>query len=404
MGLFRRVWKAIAGVVAAAMAVWPGAAPAAESAPVHIGMTGEFGLKNSTSAQSIEKGIRIAIDEINARGGVLGGRPLVLVAKDDRSVPARGIENVRELAALPDLVAVFVGRFSPVALELLPVVHEIGLVMFDPWASADGIVDNKRDPNYVFRLSLRDSLAMPAMFGHAAERGFGLVGLMVPNTAWGRSNLLAAERHVAQTGAPRLVGIEWYNWGDRTLVDKYQALRRLGAQAVVFVGNDLEGEALLKEMAVLPPTERLPVISHWGVTGGDFHRRVGEALAKLDFAVVQTCSLLTADPEVTGRFMTGARKLFGIERPEEVEAPVGAAHAYDLTHILARAIALAGSTDRAAVRDALERVTDYRGLVRHFPRPFSPTRHEALAPEDVFMARFRGDGVIVPLVPRRAGR
>ena len=58
-------------------------------------------------------GIRVAVHEINSHGGILGGRPLILETKDDRSVPARAIENLKEFAAVKDLVAVFGARFSP---------------------------------------------------------------------------------------------------------------------------------------------------------------------------------------------------------------------------------------------------------------------------------------------------
>jgi len=69
-------------------------------------------------------------------------------------------------------------------------------------------------------------------------------------------------------------------------------------------------------------------------------------------------------------------------------SPVGVAHAYDLTHILAKAIDLAGSTRREAVRDALERVPSHAGLIRKYNPPFTPKRHEALSESDVFLARY----------------
>ncbi|MBZ4110660.1 hypothetical protein JYI40_23695, partial [Escherichia fergusonii] len=87
----------------------------------------------------------------------------------------------------------------------------------------------------------------------------------------------------------------------------------------------------------------------------------------------------------------------GIQRIEDIESPVGVAHAYDMTHILAKAIQLAGSTDRSAVRDALEKVPLHDGLVRRYAPPFTATRHEALTPAELLMARYRDDGVIVPV-------
>ena len=73
------------------------------------------------------------------------------------------------------------------------------------------------------------------------------------------------------------------------------------------------------------------------------------------------------------------------------------AHAYDMAHILAKAIDLAGATDRAAVRDALEKVRLHDGLVKRYAPPFTPTRHEALGPDELLMARYREDGTIVPV-------
>lgn len=90
-----------------------------------------------------------------------------------------------------------------------------------------------------------------------------------------------------------------------------------------------------------------------------------------------------------------AARLSGIADVRRIPSPVGTAHAYDLTHILALAIQRAATTERAAVRRALEEVKNYSGLIKDYRQPFSATRHEALAPEDVFMARYDEDGAIV---------
>ena len=56
--------------------------------PIYIGLDAEIGHKTSTSDEAIRNGILIAIDDINQAGGLLGGRPLELLIKDNRSVPA----------------------------------------------------------------------------------------------------------------------------------------------------------------------------------------------------------------------------------------------------------------------------------------------------------------------------
>ena len=364
--------------------------------PVLVGLDGEFGLAHSTSAEAIERGILTAIDEINRAGGVLGGRQFKLVTKENHSIAARGIRNIKEFAAMPDIVAVFGGRFSPVLIEELPILKETKTLLLAPWSSADGIIDNCMTPNFAFRLSLRDSLAMPFMLTHAADHGFRNVGLLLTNTAWGRSNLAAAERYFASGGGVSSVGTAWYNWRDQSLIDKYAILRKAGAQAIILVANDDEGATLVREIAALPKDERLPLISHWGVTGGSFAEQAGPALNEVDFSVIQTFSFFKADPVRVAKILTVTERLFGISKIGDIVSPVGFAHAYDLTHILARAITKAGTADRAAVRDALELVTDYKGLVRDFPQPFTATNHDALGSDQLFMARYRADGMLIP--------
>jgi branched-chain amino acid transport system substrate-binding protein len=381
---------------AASLALLTGLAQAAGPQPVLLGIDGEFGLDNSTSAQAVELGMRAAITEINEAGGVLGGRPLQLVTKDHRSIPARGIRNIQEFARMPDLVAVFGGRFSPVVIEELPTLRSTRTLFMAPWSSADAIVDNDMRPNYVYRLSLRDSLAMPRLLQAAQRRGLDRVGLLLTNTSWGRSNAVAAERALAGKRRMRIVGTSWYNWRDASLVGKYQQLRAAGARAIVLVANDDEAAMLVREVAALPKEQRLPILSHWGVTGGEFAKQAGPALQQVDFSVIQTFSFWQADQARVHRFLASAAKVSKVARIEDIKGPVGAAHAYDLTHILALAIGQAGSTDRKAVRDALERLPAYRGLIKHYAPPFTPTRHEALGPGELLLARYRADGVLVP--------
>lgn len=378
------------------MMVMVGLAQAAQAGEsVRIGLDAEFGLLGSTSAQAIEQGITVAMAEINAGGGVLGGRPLELVKRDNRSVPARSRENLTELADMPNLVAVFCGRFSPVVLENLDLVHRLGIILMDPWASADGISENGYQPNYVFRLSLRDRWAMPEMMRHAMAKGASRIGVLAPNTGWGRSGVAAIERTTG-SGMPIVAGVSWYNWGDKSLARPYVELLRKGAQAVLFIANDAEGAVLLREVAAMPENERLPLIMHWGVTGGSLVQQAGSAFGLLDLSVVQTFSFLTADPRRVAHFLDGWKKLYGPIQPEAIAAPVGVAHAYDLTHLLARAIDLAGTTDRAQVRAALEKLREHDGLVRRYAPPFTATNHDALTADNVFMAGLRADGAIVP--------
>lgn len=204
----------------------------------------------------------------------------------------------------------------------------------------------------------------------------------------------AAESYATTHQSPEIVGSTWYNWGDKSLLEKFQMLRKSGAQAIILVANEVEGSLLVKELAALPREERLPVISHWGVSGGDFAAMVGVALKEVDFSVVQTFSFFGTRRDKAHQVLDGASRLFGINDTAQLVSPVGLAHAYDLTHILARAIDKAGTTDRSAVRKALEEVRGYNGLIKDYPQPFTASRHEALGPEEAFMARYEDRALV----------
>lgn len=373
---------------------------AAEKKPVYVGLDAELGYVGSTSAQAIRMGMLIAMEEVNQAGGVLGGRQLALIERDNKSLPARTLVNLKEMAAQPDLVAVFGGRFSPPLLESLPLIHELKLPLLDPWASADGVVDNGYAPNYVFRLSLRDSWAMPTMLRHATKKGAKQVGLLLLNTGWGRSNQAAAEAYVALHPEMKIVGTQWFNWADKTFLDEHRALKLAGAKAIVFVANHEEAVRLIRDIATLPKAERLPIVSHFGVSGGNFFEEAGSALQEVDFTLVQTYSFIGAKGPKARQVLAAAQKMFGVKDARSLAAPIGLAHAYDLTHILARAIDRAGSTERPAVRAALEQVRNYDGLIKRYPQPFTPARHEALSQGDLFIARYAPDGAIVRIADR----
>jgi len=373
----------------------PGLILAADNKPpVLIGLDAEFGHRSSTSAQAVQQGMQIAIDEINQAGGVLGGRKLELLTSDNRSIPAIGVDNLKALAEKPDLVGVFGAKFSPVVTEWVPVAQTLELPIFATWSSADEITDHPYRPSYSFRLSLKDAWAAPVFLRFALEeRHAKRVGLLLPNTSWGRSNRAAIQKQARHMGVS-IVGERGYNWGDKSLIEHYQSLRNLGAEAIILIANEAEGAILVREVAALPKEQRLPMISHWGITGGNFAQLTGEALSQVDLSVIQTYSFVDASDPVAQRVLAALRAKYGIENARKLQSPVGVAHAYDLTHLLARAINKAGSTDRRKIRDALEQLDVYNGLIQRYVQPFTPQRHDALSPDRAFMARYAQDGTL----------
>lgn len=375
------------------------AVPRASATADHIviGLDADMSSGAAQGGEAIRRGAEVAIREINARGGVLNRR-LQLEVRDHRGNPARGKDNILEFAAMDNLAAVIGGIHTPVALAELDLIHKHQIIYLGAWAAGTPVVQNGQRPNYVFRVSVRDAFAGEFLLRAATDRGFRAPGLLLERTGWGRSNVRAFVT-AAQNRGIRIALIQWFNWGVKDLRPQTRLLKAANADVVLLVANPREGGLLVRTMASAPKDKRLPIISHWGITGADFPDLVGENLNRVNLSFLQTYSFLTPTyPDRAANFLKQYYRLFPpASSPRHVTSPVGTAHAYDLVHLLAKAIKQAGTTKRAAVRDALEKLPPHAGLVRDYAPAFTPKRHDALTTADFSLARYAPDGAIVPV-------
>ena len=365
--------------------------------PIVIGLDADMSKGAAQSGEAIRRGLVLAIEQINGRGGVLG-RPLALEVRDHRGTPARGRDNIEDFAAMDDLVAVVGGIHTPVALAELEAIHRHGLPYLSPWAAGTPVVANGYDPNFVFRVSVRDEHAGGFLVKAARDRGFERLGLLLWRTGWGRSNETAMRAALARQGL-QPAAVAWFNTGERDMSAQIDVLRAAGAEVVMLVANPTDGLVAVREVAGRPAAERLPIISHWGITGGDFFTQAGAALAKVDLSFLQTFSFFDPPfPERAARLYEAYCARFGgCASPADVFSPVGTAQAYDLVQLLGRAIERAGTAERASVRRSLERLERYDGLLRNYDPAFTPERHDALDASDFRLCRYDAQGAIVPI-------
>ncbi len=368
----------------------------AEDNAIIIGLDADMSSGSAESGESIRRGAALAIDEINGGGGILG-RQLELAVRDHRGNPARGIDNIEEFAQTQNLVAVLGGLHTPVAMAELEAIHRHRIIYLDPWAAGTPVIENGYNPNYVFRVSVRDEYAGGFLVGEALHLGYQRLGLLLEQTAWGRSNHQAMVSALQSHGLEP-VSVQWFHWGSKNLSDQINTLHSVGADVVMLVANAPEGIALVQSMAALPEERRLPIISHWGITGGNFFRDSQEHLSGVNLVFLQTFSFI--DPPFPDRAKPVVdaylRTFPEAQSAEDIFSPVGTAHAYDLVHLLRLAIEKAGTIDRAAVREALEHLDKYEGLVRDYAPPFRPDNHDALNADDFRIARYGKHGSIVP--------
>jgi branched-chain amino acid transport system substrate-binding protein len=376
-------------IAAAGLAV----GPALAADPVKIGHVAALSGGSAQSGEAITRGLTIAIDEINAKGGVLGGRKLELVQRDDESTPPKGLTAARELVFKEKVAVIFGGIDSPVALAMVPLLNKEKVPHMAVWAAGTGITRNGANPNYIFRVSAVDVLVDVKLLQYANEKfGAKKAGLILINNPWGESNEKGLIEAVKTNTAIQIAGVEKFENSDVDLVPQLTRLREKGADVLILVGNAAPGAQVMKARERL--SWKVPVVSHWGISGGRFPELTGPTAGEAHF--VQTYSFFGKQSPVGERVLAALKKKYpAIKGPGDIFAPIGTANAYDAMHLVAMAIEQAKSTDGDAIRTALEDLKgSYQGLIKTYSKPFAADNHDALGPSDYIMVHYEGDNVV----------
>jgi len=386
----KRGWLTL--LTLAALAAFAGA-PAAQQAPIKLGLAAAVSGGSAASGEAIKRGLSIALDEINGKGGLLGGRKLELVVRDDEGNPQKGVTIARELVEREKVAAVFGGLHTTVALAQVPVWQELATPYVGTWAAGTNITRNGKKPNFVFRVSANDDEVDKFLVRYAAEQlKRGKPGLLLENTAWGQSNEAGLTKWFGERGV-KAVGVEKFNWNDPDMSPQLLRLKQGGADVVMLVANAPEGAQVVKSKAKVG--WEVPIVSHWGISGGRFAELTGELSEGVVF--VQTYSFFGKQNARGEAVLKALKDKYGVKGPEDVTAPVGTANAYDALHLVALAIEQARSTDGTKVRDALEELkADHAGLIKTYKHPFTSEQHDALTERDYIMVVWKG-GKIVPV-------
>jgi tripartite ATP-independent transporter DctP family solute receptor len=357
-----------------------------------MGLDADLSGGGAIAGGAIWRGMDMAVDEINAKGGILG-RPLRIIARDHRMNSQRGLENIKTFAALPGMLATFGGMHTGIVMDELETIHRLQMPVLIAWCAGSGIIHHHYQPSYTFRVSIDDSWAAPFLLEHALRRGHR-IALLLEHSAWGRSNENALKSQISKL-PPGTVTLEWLNKGETNFVSRLQNLQSRGIEVLLLVANAPESFALIKEMAKLP--KPMPIYAHWGLTGGDFWRQSHKALEKVDLRFVQP--MLLKNGKSNSRidaFVERYRTRYRLDALAPIPAPASTVQAYDLVQLLARATTQAGSGEHSKIRLALETLKKpYAGVIRDYAPPFTPDRHDALEPNRLFLARYDSKGHIV---------
>src|SRR5258706_9597276 len=259
--------------------------PVIAQEPIKIGLVTALSGQSARAGEAITRGLQVAIDELNAAGGVLG-RKFELVRRDDEATPAKGVIAARALV-FKEKVAVLVGGLdTPVSIAIIPVITEAKVPFMGPWAAGTPITHNGTNPNFAFRVSAVDEIVDKAMLQYA-QKNFSAKkpGLILINNPWGESNEKGLKAAMAAKGVTP-AGIEKFEGTDVDVVPQLTRLKNAGADSLFLVANVGPSAQVVKSLDRMG--WKPPIVSHWGPAGGRFTELAGPSAPSVHF--VQTYS------------------------------------------------------------------------------------------------------------------
>lgn len=324
-------------LLAATLAAPGNAAETIEIAAIYA-LTGEAAGTNAPSVL----GVRIGVDEINARGGILG-RELQLQVYDNQSTPI-GSHLAAQQAADSQAVAIIGASWSPHSLPIAKVAQARGLPMISNHSTDLQVT---RVGNYIFRVCFTDEVQGAALARFAREDLKASTATLFVNLASEYSTGISQvfQKHFEQSGG-RVILVREYKSRQRDFADLIRDAGRARADVLFLSGYDESGS-----IAGLAQDKGVESIS----LGGDgcanpsFLTKGGNRLKRAYYSTHWAPSL-DSSREFTARY--GSMTNFG----------TGTALAYDAIMVLSDAIKRAGSLDRAKIRAALAETRSFEGV------------------------------------------
>ena len=342
--------RLLAAVLAAA------ALPAYAQAPleVKIGTASPLSGTGAHQGKDIENGARMAVDDLNAKGLVIGGRKVrfVLQAEDDGADPKMGTAVAQKL--VDNGVAAVVGHLnSGTTVPASKIYHGAGIPQISPAATTP--LYTRQGYRTAFRVVASDSLVGKTLATYAiktlrAQR----IALIDDRTAFGQGLADEFARGVKAVGGAQLVSRQFTNDKATDFNAILTQIRGHKPDLIFYGGMDAVAGPMLKQMKALGIDAKF--VSGDGVCSEKLPQLAGDALGNdRVFCVVAGGVSGASEEAAADAFAERYRQRYRI--PLQTYAP----YAYDATMVFAQAMQQANSTDPARFLPALAR-TRYHGV------------------------------------------
>src|SRR5271169_3841758 len=347
------------------------AAPAL--AEVKIGVYGPFTGGSAGVGLSMRNGVEMAAEEINRAGGILG-QPAVLVLRDDEAKNEHGAQIMQEFLEKERVIAVLGPTNTGVADNSTRYANEKKVPVIIN-SSSGAKVNEYFAPgveNYVFRLAASDSLQTELIVREAVDvRKLKKPALICDDTNYGQGGCTRLKAALSERNVTP-VSVGKFKIKDTDMTAQVQEARAAGADVLFVYGIGPELAALANSLERIG--WKVDILGGWTLSMEAFIKNAGKngngASAPLTF--------------IEGDLSNPRQKTF-VEtyhlkyNQNPIAVAVAAAQGYDSLYLLKAAIEQAKSTDGTKIKEALENLKKpFNGITGTYPRPFTPTDHEAV--------------------------
>jgi branched-chain amino acid transport system substrate-binding protein len=365
-----------------------GAALAAD--PIKVGLSGPFTGGSSSMGVSMRDGVRLAVDEINTAGGVMG-RKIELVERDDEAKTERGVQIAQELINKEKVVATLGYINTGVALASQRFYQEAKIPVMNNVATGTLVTQQFKDQpeNYIFRNAAHDSIQAPMIVEESVvRRGFKKVAILADSTNYGQLGRADLEKALDLKGI-KPVAVEKFNVKDVDMTAQLLKAKEAGAEVILTYAIGPELAQIANGMTKLG--WKVPMIGSWTLSMANFIDNAGPAGegARMPQTFIQ-------EPTTPKRqsFIIAYLKKFN-PKNARIDSPVSAAQGYDSVYLLAAALKQANSTEGPKIKAALEDLkTPVEGVVTTYNKPFTKDDHEAITANIPVFGEVKGSRVV----------
>ncbi len=312
--------------------------------PIKLGVVGPH-TGPALGGQSTLNGARVAAQEINAAGGLLGGRKIEIVAADTRGIPAESERAYRTLVTQDKVVGVVCCWFSASTIATLPAIEELKI----PTTTGVAYLPDAKETKLTYLFKFGHTPRLESRFVDYWVKNLNVkqVAFLARDDHWGRAMTSAYEARLKELGGT-VLSSDFHAPGETNFHSYLTKIRALNPEGIGIVDISSAAATQVREIAELGI--KTTVLGSGGLNTNAFIDLAGKAAEGIPLMIRYSATL---DNPGNKRFVAAFKAFRGGEEPDQY-AQAG----YDSVYLQAEAIKRAGSTDPAKVRDALSN-SDY---------------------------------------------